>query len=82
MHTISYQWKCTDGASSNSFNLSSFFLAQRPLTPFCSHKAKAKTLCLAIKTQLHWTRAYLLYIPHVLSVPDKLIVLLLPHTLC
>lgn len=77
--SISHQWKCTDGASSSSSNHSSFFLAQRPLTPSSSHKVKAKILHLEIKAQAHGARAYVLY-THILSVPDELILLLLPHT--
>lgn len=66
----------------SSSNHSSFFWAQRPPTPSYSQKVKVKILYLAIKAKVHWVRAFLLYILHALSVPDKLILLLLPHTSC
>ena len=75
----SHQWKTMSGASSSSSNHSSFFLAQRPLTPSSSHKVKDKILRLV--TMAHRARSYPLY-THVLYVPDELILLLLPRTSC
>lgn len=74
--SILCQWKCTNGASWSTSNRNCFFLNQRTPTPSGSHKIKTKILCLAIKTQAHWGRVYLL----TRLVYPKPIVLLLPHT--